>query len=164
MLCFTPTETKNGVICVFIMWLVNGLQPPSNRSIDSSQSQNGSFLSLGLYFSLIGCVMDSCAGVALPPQSIHHLKHLRRGRRRSSALVAHTEVLPSQMGSHEAHRHISHHANALCHFHISASINPNTGNTTSTSCSKPLEFAFLPLLLLSFSSFTFYFDMICKSL
>ncbi|XP_063044678.1 dmX-like protein 2 [Engraulis encrasicolus] len=59
-------------------------------------------------------------------ESIHHLKHLRRGRRRSSALVAHTELLPSQMGSHEAHRHISHHANALCHFHISASINPNT--------------------------------------
>ncbi|XP_062404606.1 dmX-like protein 2 isoform X1 [Sardina pilchardus] len=59
-------------------------------------------------------------------ESIHHLKHLRRGRRRSSALVAHTELLPSQMGSHEVHRHISHHANALCHFHISASINPNT--------------------------------------
>ncbi|XP_065107376.2 dmX-like protein 2 isoform X2 [Paramisgurnus dabryanus] len=59
-------------------------------------------------------------------ESIHHLKHLRRGRRRSSALVAHTELLPSQLGSHEAHRHILHHANALCHFHISASINPNT--------------------------------------
>ncbi|XP_023669731.2 dmX-like protein 2 isoform X1 [Paramormyrops kingsleyae] len=59
-------------------------------------------------------------------ESIHHLKHLRRGRRRSSALVAHTELLPSQLGSHEVHRHISHHANALCHFHISASINPNT--------------------------------------
>uniref|UniRef100_A0A671SFW4 DmX-like protein 2 n=1 Tax=Sinocyclocheilus anshuiensis TaxID=1608454 RepID=A0A671SFW4_9TELE len=59
-------------------------------------------------------------------ESIHHLKHLRRGRRRSSALVAHTELLPSQLGSHETHRHISHYANALCHFHISASINPNT--------------------------------------
>uniref|UniRef100_A0A673GBM5 DmX-like protein 2 n=1 Tax=Sinocyclocheilus rhinocerous TaxID=307959 RepID=A0A673GBM5_9TELE len=59
-------------------------------------------------------------------ESIHHLKHLHRGRRRSSALVAHTELLPSQLGSHETHRHISYHANALCHFHISASINPNT--------------------------------------
>ncbi|XP_035251721.1 dmX-like protein 2 isoform X3 [Anguilla anguilla] len=59
-------------------------------------------------------------------ESIHHLKHLRRGRRRSSALAAHTELLPSQLGSHEVHRHISHHANALCHFHISASINPST--------------------------------------
>ncbi|XP_028679377.1 dmX-like protein 2 isoform X1 [Erpetoichthys calabaricus] len=59
-------------------------------------------------------------------ETIHHFKHLRRGRRRSSALVAHTEVLPSQLGSHEVHRHISHHANALCHFHIAASINPNT--------------------------------------
>ncbi|XP_036399106.1 dmX-like protein 2 isoform X4 [Megalops cyprinoides] len=59
-------------------------------------------------------------------ESIHHLKHLRRGRRRSSALAAHTELLPSQLGSQEVHRHITHHANALCHFHISASINPNT--------------------------------------
>uniref|UniRef100_A0A3B1IUU4 Dmx-like 2 n=1 Tax=Astyanax mexicanus TaxID=7994 RepID=A0A3B1IUU4_ASTMX len=59
-------------------------------------------------------------------ESIHHLKQLRRGRRRSSALVAHTELLPSQLGSHETHRHITHHASALCHFHISASINPNT--------------------------------------
>ncbi|XP_066557486.1 dmX-like protein 2 isoform X2 [Amia ocellicauda] len=59
-------------------------------------------------------------------ETIHHFKHLRRGRRRSSALVAHTELLPSQLGSHEVHRHISHHANALCHFHIAASINPIT--------------------------------------
>ncbi|XP_030620733.1 dmX-like protein 2 isoform X2 [Chanos chanos] len=59
-------------------------------------------------------------------ESIHHLKHLRRGRRRSSALVAHTELLPSQLGSHEVHRHISQHASALCHFHISASINAST--------------------------------------
>ncbi|XP_055363306.1 dmX-like protein 2 isoform X2 [Betta splendens] len=61
-------------------------------------------------------------------ESIHHLKHLRRGRRRSSALVAHSELLPSQLGTQDmhSHRHITHHANALCHFHISASINPNT--------------------------------------
>ncbi|XP_076849811.1 dmX-like protein 2 isoform X3 [Brachyhypopomus gauderio] len=59
-------------------------------------------------------------------ESIHHLKQLRRGRRRSSALVAHTELLPNQLGSHDTHRHITHHANALCHFHISASINPST--------------------------------------
>nr|XP_046248406.1 dmX-like protein 2 isoform X7 [Scatophagus argus] len=61
-------------------------------------------------------------------ESIHHLKHLRRGRRRSSALVAHSELLPSQLGTQDTHthRHIAHHANALCHFHISASINPNT--------------------------------------
>uniref|UniRef100_A0A4W6CEI0 Dmx-like 2 n=1 Tax=Lates calcarifer TaxID=8187 RepID=A0A4W6CEI0_LATCA len=54
--------------------------------------------------------------------------HLRRGRRRSSALVAHSDLLPSQLGTQDAHthRHIAHHANALCHFHISASINPNT--------------------------------------
>ncbi|XP_034019606.1 dmX-like protein 2 [Thalassophryne amazonica] len=61
-------------------------------------------------------------------ESIHHLKHLRRGRRRSSSLVAHSELLPSQLGTQDGHthRHIIHHANALCHFHISASINPNT--------------------------------------
>uniref|UniRef100_A0A673ZL48 Dmx-like 2 n=1 Tax=Salmo trutta TaxID=8032 RepID=A0A673ZL48_SALTR len=65
---------------------------------------------------------------ALEVETTHHLKHLRRGRRRSSALVSHTELLPSQMGTHETHthRHISHHAKALCHFHISASINPAT--------------------------------------
>ncbi|KAM9311328.1 dmX-like protein 2 [Gastrophryne carolinensis] len=59
-------------------------------------------------------------------ETIHHLKHLRRGRRRSSVLAAHTELLPSQPSHQEAHRHISHHANSLCHFHIAASINPNT--------------------------------------
>ncbi|XP_041031326.1 dmX-like protein 2 isoform X4 [Carcharodon carcharias] len=58
-------------------------------------------------------------------ETIHHLKHLR-SRRRSSVLTAHMEVLPSQLGSHEVHRQISHYANALCHFHIAASINPNT--------------------------------------
>uniref|UniRef100_UPI00398EA49C dmX-like protein 2 isoform X1 n=1 Tax=Pristiophorus japonicus TaxID=55135 RepID=UPI00398EA49C len=59
-------------------------------------------------------------------ETIHHLKHLRSRRRRSSVLAAHMEVLPSQLGSHEVHRQISHYANALCHFHIAASINPNT--------------------------------------
>ncbi|KAG8575680.1 hypothetical protein GDO81_009635 [Engystomops pustulosus] len=59
-------------------------------------------------------------------ETIHHLKHLRRGRRRSSVLAAHTELLPSQPSQQEPHRHISHHANSLCHFHIAASINPNT--------------------------------------
>ncbi|XP_055517092.1 dmX-like protein 2 isoform X3 [Leucoraja erinacea] len=58
-------------------------------------------------------------------ETIHHLKHLS-GRRRSSVLTAHMEVLPNQLGSHEVHRQISHYANALCHFHIAASINPNT--------------------------------------
>lgn len=69
-------------------------------------------------------------------QSIHHLKHLRRGRRRSSALVAHSELLPSQLGTQDSHthRHIAHHANALCHFHISASINPNTGTWHRPAC------------------------------
>ncbi|XP_074090781.1 dmX-like protein 2 [Macrotis lagotis] len=59
-------------------------------------------------------------------QTIHHLKNLRKGQRRSSVLVTHTELMPDQMGTHEVQRHISHHANALCHFHIAASINPVT--------------------------------------
>ncbi|KAG8440494.1 hypothetical protein GDO86_006302 [Hymenochirus boettgeri] len=59
-------------------------------------------------------------------ETIHHLKHLRGGRRRSSVLAAHTEVQPSQPSQPEVHRIISHHANSLCHFHIAASINPNT--------------------------------------
>ncbi|XP_061451731.1 dmX-like protein 2 isoform X6 [Rhineura floridana] len=59
-------------------------------------------------------------------ETIHHLKNLRKGQRRSSVLITHTEDLPNQLGTHEVQRHISHHANALCHFHIAASINPNT--------------------------------------
>uniref|UniRef100_A0A8D0TW41 Dmx like 2 n=1 Tax=Sus scrofa TaxID=9823 RepID=A0A8D0TW41_PIG len=35
-------------------------------------------------------------------------------------------LTPDQMATHEVQRHISHHANALCHFHIAASINPAT--------------------------------------
>ncbi|XP_039214790.1 dmX-like protein 2 isoform X2 [Crotalus tigris] len=59
-------------------------------------------------------------------ETIHHLKNLRKGQRRSSVLITHAEDLPNQLGIHEVQRHISHHANALCHFHIAASINPNT--------------------------------------
>nr|KAF6391784.1 Dmx like 2 [Pipistrellus kuhlii] len=59
-------------------------------------------------------------------ETIHHLKNLRKGQRRSSVLVTHTELMPDQMTTHEVQRHISHHANALCHFHIAASINPAT--------------------------------------
>uniref|UniRef100_A0A8C8R945 Dmx like 1 n=1 Tax=Pelusios castaneus TaxID=367368 RepID=A0A8C8R945_9SAUR len=57
-----------------------------------------------------------------------NLKHFRRGRRRSLALIAHTGYLPHQQGPHEVHRNTPLHANALCHFHIAASINPATGN------------------------------------
>ncbi|XP_021567619.1 dmX-like protein 2 isoform X4 [Carlito syrichta] len=59
-------------------------------------------------------------------ETIHHLKNLRKGQRRSSVLVTHTELMPDQTATHEVQRHISHHANALCHFHIAASINPAT--------------------------------------
>uniref|UniRef100_A0A8C0PMJ3 RAVE complex protein Rav1 C-terminal domain-containing protein n=1 Tax=Canis lupus familiaris TaxID=9615 RepID=A0A8C0PMJ3_CANLF len=59
-------------------------------------------------------------------KTIHHLKNLRKGQRRSSVLVTHTELMSDQMATHEVQRHISHHANALCHFHIAASINPAT--------------------------------------
>ncbi|XP_029426818.1 dmX-like protein 1 isoform X2 [Rhinatrema bivittatum] len=54
-----------------------------------------------------------------------NLKHLRR-RRGSLALVAHTGYLPHQQDPHEVHRNAPLHANALCHFHIAASINPAT--------------------------------------
>uniref|UniRef100_A0A6I8PMC7 Dmx like 2 n=1 Tax=Ornithorhynchus anatinus TaxID=9258 RepID=A0A6I8PMC7_ORNAN len=59
-------------------------------------------------------------------ETIHHLKNLRKGQRRSSVLVTHSNAMPDQAGMHEVQRHISHHANALCHFHIAASINPAT--------------------------------------
>ncbi|CAD7688003.1 unnamed protein product [Nyctereutes procyonoides] len=55
-----------------------------------------------------------------------NLRHFRRGRRRSLALVAHTGYLPHQQDPHHVHRNAPLHANALCHFHIAASINPAT--------------------------------------
>ncbi|KAM9262121.1 dmX-like protein 1 isoform 6-T6 [Morus bassanus] len=55
-----------------------------------------------------------------------NLRHFRRGRRRSGAVVAHTGYGPHQQDPHEVHRNIPPHANALCHFHIAASINPAT--------------------------------------
>ncbi|XP_069887631.1 dmX-like protein 1 isoform X3 [Dipodomys merriami] len=55
-----------------------------------------------------------------------NLRHFRRGRRRSLALVAHTGYLPHQQDAHQVHRNTPLHANALCHFHIAASINPAT--------------------------------------
>ncbi|XP_065517245.1 dmX-like protein 1 isoform X3 [Lathamus discolor] len=55
-----------------------------------------------------------------------NLKHFRRGRRRTGAVVAHTGCAPHQRDAHEVHRNILPHANALCHFHIAASINPAT--------------------------------------
>ncbi|XP_075128224.1 dmX-like protein 1 [Leptodactylus fuscus] len=55
-----------------------------------------------------------------------NLRHFRRGRRRSLALVAHTGYPPHQQDAHEVHRNTPFHGNALCHFHIAASINPAT--------------------------------------
>ncbi|OXB57943.1 hypothetical protein ASZ78_014770 [Callipepla squamata] len=55
-----------------------------------------------------------------------NLRHFRRGRRRSGPVVAHTGYSPHQQDPHEVHRNIPPHANALCHFHIAASINPAT--------------------------------------
>uniref|UniRef100_A0A672V457 DmX-like protein 1 n=1 Tax=Strigops habroptila TaxID=2489341 RepID=A0A672V457_STRHB len=55
-----------------------------------------------------------------------NLRHFRRGRRRTGAVVAHTGYAPHQRNAHEVHRNILPHANALCHFHIAASINPAT--------------------------------------
>uniref|UniRef100_A0A663MX94 Dmx like 1 n=1 Tax=Athene cunicularia TaxID=194338 RepID=A0A663MX94_ATHCN len=55
-----------------------------------------------------------------------NLKHFRRGRRRMGAVVAHTGYAPHQQDPHEVHKNIPPHANALCHFHIAASINPAT--------------------------------------
>uniref|UniRef100_A0A8C3XNZ1 DmX-like protein 1 n=1 Tax=Chelydra serpentina TaxID=8475 RepID=A0A8C3XNZ1_CHESE len=55
-----------------------------------------------------------------------NLKPFRRGRRRSLTLIAHTGYSPHQQDPHEVHRNTPLHANALCHFHIAASINPAT--------------------------------------
>ncbi|KAK1801253.1 hypothetical protein P4O66_022937 [Electrophorus voltai] len=45
---------------------------------------------------------------------------------RCTAQLAHTGPLPQQQNKHYAHRASAPHANALCHFHIAASINPAT--------------------------------------
>ncbi|NWS21003.1 DMXL1 protein, partial [Pachyramphus minor] len=55
-----------------------------------------------------------------------NLRHFRRGRRRSGAVAAHTGYALHQQDPHEVHRNVPPHANALCHFHIAASINPAT--------------------------------------
>ncbi|XP_031425957.1 dmX-like protein 1 isoform X3 [Clupea harengus] len=41
-------------------------------------------------------------------------------------VLAHTSPLPQQQGKHYSHKPTQAHANALCHFHIAASINPAT--------------------------------------
>ncbi|XP_063310187.1 dmX-like protein 1 isoform X1 [Pelobates fuscus] len=55
-----------------------------------------------------------------------NLRHFRRGRRRSLALLAHTGYPPHQHDPHDVHRNTPLNGNALCHFHIAASINPAT--------------------------------------
>ncbi|XP_068103218.1 dmX-like protein 1 isoform X2 [Hyperolius riggenbachi] len=55
-----------------------------------------------------------------------NLRHFRRGRKRSLAVVAHTGYPPNQHDAHGVHRNTPFHGNALCHFHIAASINPAT--------------------------------------
>ncbi|KAM9329747.1 LOW QUALITY PROTEIN: dmX-like protein 1 [Gastrophryne carolinensis] len=55
-----------------------------------------------------------------------NLRHFRRGRKNSLALVAHTGYPPHQHDAHDVHRNTPFHGNALCHFHIAASINPAT--------------------------------------
>ncbi|XP_069480909.1 dmX-like protein 2 isoform X2 [Ambystoma mexicanum] len=59
-------------------------------------------------------------------ETISHLKNLRRVQRRSSVLAVHPAMPQSQQDTPAVRRHISHHANALCHFHIAACINPST--------------------------------------
>ncbi|XP_066499855.1 dmX-like protein 1 isoform X2 [Hoplias malabaricus] len=49
-----------------------------------------------------------------------------RGPVRCTAQPAHTGPLPHQQNKHFTHRKSVPHANALCHFHIAASINPAT--------------------------------------
>ncbi|XP_061116820.1 dmX-like protein 1 isoform X2 [Conger conger] len=56
-----------------------------------------------------------------------HLKEAWKGPARHLAQPSHTGFLPHQRDRHHAHRvNAVPHANALCHFHIAASINPAT--------------------------------------
>ncbi|XP_043915100.1 dmX-like protein 1 [Protopterus annectens] len=55
-----------------------------------------------------------------------NLRNFSRRRKQSFIIPAHTGYLPHQQNPHEVHRNTPIHANALCHFHIAASINPAT--------------------------------------
>ncbi|XP_036382466.1 dmX-like protein 1 isoform X2 [Megalops cyprinoides] len=56
-----------------------------------------------------------------------NLKDAWKGPARHLAQPSHTGFLPHQQDRHHAHRvNAAPHANALCHFHIAASINPAT--------------------------------------
>ncbi|KAB5567511.1 hypothetical protein PHYPO_G00233610 [Pangasianodon hypophthalmus] len=56
-------------------------------------------------------------------RNLPELAELNRGPVRG---MAHARLLPQQQNKHHAHRATIAHANALCHFHIAASINPAT--------------------------------------
>ncbi|KAG1928809.1 dmX-like protein [Pimephales promelas] len=60
-----------------------------------------------------------------------NLKPSWREEVRSLSQLSYTGPLPQQQNKHYSHRANITHANALCHFHIAASINPATGNMTS---------------------------------
>ncbi|XP_062854976.1 dmX-like protein 1 isoform X2 [Trichomycterus rosablanca] len=55
-----------------------------------------------------------------------NLAEAHRGPIRGTAQPAYTGLLPQHQNKHHAHRVSIPHANALCHFHIAASINPAT--------------------------------------
>lgn len=96
------------------------------------------------FFFLKGIKNDSLLFMQL------NLRHFRRGRRRSGAVVAHTGYSPHQQDPHEVHRNILPHANALCHFHIAASINPATGRNC-TKCLLQGNYNFLLACFVSIS-------------
>uniref|UniRef100_A0A8D2LJR4 Dmx like 1 n=1 Tax=Varanus komodoensis TaxID=61221 RepID=A0A8D2LJR4_VARKO len=80
----------------------------------------------GAYQVFVICVASSYSPIEMNG-TLLNLKPFRRGRRRSIAL-AHTGYLPHQQDPHEVHRNTPLQSNALCHFHIAASINPTTGD------------------------------------
>uniref|UniRef100_A0A8C7D6C8 Dmx like 1 n=1 Tax=Oncorhynchus kisutch TaxID=8019 RepID=A0A8C7D6C8_ONCKI len=84
---------------------------------------------------LLTCCKDSVcrlwAETLLPSDSLlsgHTLSHIHNNGQSSVAQPSLTGRLPTQQNSHHNHKTNSvPHANALCHFHIAASINPATG-------------------------------------
>uniref|UniRef100_A0AAR2L8Q1 RAVE complex protein Rav1 C-terminal domain-containing protein n=1 Tax=Pygocentrus nattereri TaxID=42514 RepID=A0AAR2L8Q1_PYGNA len=87
---------------------------------------------------LLTCCKDSVcrlwAETLLPSDCLlSGLRHNHSSSNNSDALksnnmkkLSHTGLLPHQQNKHYTHRAITPHANALCHFHIAASINPAT--------------------------------------
>lgn len=89
------------------------------------------------------------------------LAELNRGPVRG---MAHARPLPQQQNKHYTHRATIAHTNALCHFHIAASINPATGKLFSMHFSVHTDLVNLTLNLSIYTACCLHNDVyFCSS-